>query len=123
MNLHGIVAGVIGAVNPNVDALLYVCTGRTTANDGTQSPTYDFSRKVRAQVQSLTQNDLRQVEALNLQDVQNTMYLYGNVSGVVRASNKGGDKIKLADGTWWLVTGVIEQWPDWVKVAVTMQTD
>jgi len=123
MNLHGIVAGAVGAVNPNVSATLQVSTGYTTDSAGRQVPSYAAAVTVQAQVQSLSAKDIRQIEALNLQNIQNTIYLYGNVSGIVRASGKGGDLITMEDGTVWLVQAVLEQWPDWVKVAVTQQTD
>lgn len=79
------------------------------------------SFSLRAQVQSLTFRDLTQIEGLNLQGTRRAIYLSGRIDGIVRSRHKGGDLISLPDGTEWLVAQVLEQWPDWCKVAVTLQ--
>jgi hypothetical protein len=43
------------------------------------------------------------------------------VDGLVRVINKGGDLITLPDGSIWLVAQVLEQFPDWVSAAITLQ--
>lgn len=73
------------------------------------------------QVQPLTFKDLTQLSSLNIQGAQRAIYINGQLNGLVRETSKGGDLIQLPDGTWWLVNHVLEQWPDWVKVAVTQQ--
>jgi len=123
VNLHGITSPAVGVVNPHVLVTLRVSTGYTTDDTGRQTPTYAADVTVMAQVQSLSARDLRQLESLNLQNIQNTIYLSGQVSGIVRASGKGGDLIVMGDGTVYLVVAVLEQWPDWVKVAVTLQNN
>ena len=40
MNLHAIVAPVVGAVNPNQTVTVFTSIGSTTAADGSQTPTY-----------------------------------------------------------------------------------
>ncbi|HEY6030507.1 MAG TPA: hypothetical protein VIU44_08090 [Gaiellaceae bacterium] len=108
-------------------------TGRGTGSGG--AGTYQVSRAqtvadeamtaaltVRAQVQDLSQRDLLQLNGLNVQGSQKTVYVGGMLSGVVRPTQKGGDLITLDDGTW-LTTAVLEQWPDWCRVAVTLQMD
>lgn len=50
------------------------------------------------------------------------MYISGMLNGVQRLTQVGGDLITLVDGTLWLTTAVMEQWPDWVRVSVTLQT-
>jgi len=121
MNLHGIVAPIIGAVNPNVLVTVAISTGSTTNTDHTLTPTFATFNGVQAQVQPLSTKELRQVESLNLQGTMKAFYLYGAVAGVVRVSSKGGDLITMADGTVWLVTLVSEQWPDWCRVVGTLQ--
>jgi hypothetical protein len=124
MNLHGIVSGLIGAVNPHVPATLLVSTGFTVDDDGKRIPTYAAPVTVTAQVQALTFRDIMQVDGLNLQGTRRAIYLYGEVDGLVRVSQRGGDLITLADGPnvgVWLVAQVLEQWPDWCKVAATLQ--
>lgn len=120
MNLHGIVAGVIGAVNPLQSLIVQVSTGYTNTG-GTRTPTFAKPVTVQGQVQSLTFSDLRQLEGLNVQGIQRAIYINGRIDGLVRSMNKGGDLITTEDGTVWLVSHVLEYWPDWCKVAVTLQ--
>ena len=77
---------------------------------------------MQAQVQDLTQADLRLVEGLGIQGENQKVYLYGEASSVVRVDKRGGDLITTADGKTWLVTQVLERWPDWTAVLVTLQT-
>jgi hypothetical protein len=124
VNLHGIVSGVIGAVNPAIMASVQVSTGHTTAASGKQTPTFGPPVSVPAQVQPLTYKDIQQVEGLNLNGTRRAIYLNGAVNGLVRVSNKGGDLITIASGPnagTWLVALVLEAWPDWTKCAVTLQ--
>jgi hypothetical protein len=120
VNLHGIVSGAIGAVNPHVSATLKICTGYTTLPSGKRTPTYAADQPATAQVQDLSQADVRQLDSLNIQGSQKVIYLNGALAGLVRNQNKGGDLVVLGTETW-LVTAVLEQWPDWAKVAVTLQ--
>lgn len=120
MNLHGIVSGAIGAVNPHRSATLKICTGYTTSSAGRRTPTYAADLTVMAQVQDLSQRDVRYLEGLGIQGSQRVMYLSGSLSGLNRPGGKGQDLVVL-DGESWMVTAVMEQWPDWAKVAVTLQ--
>ena len=125
MNLHGIVAPQIAAINPNVPAIIETSVGYTTNVDGSRNPLYKY-QNVTAQVQAMTGGDLRQVEALNLSGTKRSIYLYGVANSTVRISAQGGDLVILNDGPnkgVWLVAQVLEQWPDWVKVATTLQLD
>lgn len=124
MNLHGIVRGVITAVNPDTPVTVNVNQGNVPAADGTQTPAITaFSRM--AQIQALDSRDLRQIEGLNLQGIVRKFYFYGEVDGLVRMLNKGGDSIVVADGSpntgTWLVNQISEQWPDWCCVIATLQ--
>lgn len=92
--------------------------GQTVASEAMTT-----SLSVEAQVQALTFRDIQQVEGLNLQGTQRAMYLYGDVEGLVRPTGQGGDLITMADATVWLVTHVLETWPGWCKVAVTLQNE
>jgi hypothetical protein len=74
-----------------------------------------------AQIQALAFRDIVQIEGLNLQGTRRAIYLSGEIDGLVRADNKGGDLITFSNGGVWLTAMVLEQWPDWVKVAATFQ--
>lgn len=189
MDLHRIVSGAIGAINPMVPATVQISTGYTTSASGLRTPSYatpgsitaaisgtvltvsavasgklmegqtlagvdvasntiigsqisgttggvgtynvspsqsvasetmTTSHVVQAQVQDLSQKDLRQLDALNIQGSQKSVYIAGSLSGLIRKDGKGGDLVVLSDGTW-LVTAVLEAWPDWCKASITLQ--
>lgn len=120
MNLHAITKGAIGAVNPFETVAVSVSTGYALAGDGTQTPAYQTD-PAQAQVQALTYKDLLQVNSMNIQGTRRRIYFEGEVDGIVRMLNKGGDTITRSDGTVWLVAYVLEQWPDWCAVCVTLQ--
>lgn len=123
MNLHAIANAAIVAVNPNVTATLRRSTGYTTAASGKRTPVYAAPVSVSAQVQALTTSDLRQMDALNIQGADHTIYFNGRVDAIVRQMQKGGDLVDLSDDTRWKVVHVLETWPDWCKIACTQQMD
>ena len=123
MDLHGIVRGAVTAVNPDITVTVSQSTGYTTADDGTQVPTYS-TLPAEAQVQALSGKDLRQIESLNLQGTLCVIYFFGQVSGNIRASSQGGDLVYVPSGAYkgeWLVTNSLETWPDWCKCVCTLQ--
>lgn len=129
MNLHGIVAGAVGAVNPMIVATILESDGYTIAATGKQVPVYKAPVSVKVQVQALEFGDLRQLEAMNVQGERRAVYIYGSEwNGISRIDERGGDLLIFperpgADPRTWLVAVVLEKWPDWVKVAVTLQND
>jgi hypothetical protein len=126
MNLHGLATGAIGIVNPFVPGTVQVSDGYATAADGEQVPAYQTFPDVSMQVQALTFKDLQQLDGLNLNGTQRAIYMNGRADGVVRSLMKGGDLVTLTNGPnagVWLVTLMLEQWPDWAKAAVTLQNE
>jgi hypothetical protein len=123
MNLHGIASGVVGVVNPPVAATILRSTGYNIAPDGRQLPQYETIGNVMVQMQALSTDDLRQVEGLNIQGNKQAVYLDGQWNGVVRVAQQGGDLFRLGgiSGTWWLAAIVLENWPDWTKLALIEQ--
>jgi hypothetical protein len=121
VNLHQIVAGAIGTVNPQVPCTIQQSTGYTIGADGTQAPTYTTVSGVPCQIQALTYSDLQKMQGLNIQGLRRAVYVNGNFNGVVRPALKGGDLITTPDGRIWLVAIALEQWPDWCKCAITLQ--
>lgn len=126
MNLHAIVRGAITAINPDVAVTVRRSSGAPTVlADGTQVPAY-IDTVVRVQVQALTYSDLQKLDALNIQGVRRAVYLSGVVMGAVRVAQRGGDMLifptgTLPEGDTWLCVQVLEQWPDWCKIAITLQ--
>ena len=124
MNLHYLASPAIGIVNPSIPAVLKVSTGSTVGYGGVRVPTYAADAAILAQVQALTGPELRQVEGLNLQGTLRGIYCDGDVEGIVRSLNKGGDLIVIATGVnagIWLIVHVFESWPDWSKVCGCLQ--
>lgn len=121
MNLHAIASGVISAVNPMRAASVQISSGSTPNPDGTRTPTYLPAVDVFAQVQPLSTGDIRHLEALNIQPKGKGIYVTGHVNGLVRPDRQGGDLITMCDGTVWLVTAVLENYPEWVKFSAILQ--
>lgn len=99
-------------------------TGTYTVNNSqTVAPGASLSTTLVAsgQLQPLSSSDIGQLDSLNIQGYQRAIYINGALNGLVRPKKKGGDLITTPDGQVWLTTMVLEQWPDWVKVAVTLQ--
>lgn len=121
MNLHALVSGVIGAINPNQAISIQVSAGYTIAPDRKQVPAYERAFTLIAQVQQLSTQDLRKLESMGIQGSTRKIWMNGSVEAIMRVSEKGGDLITLRDGTIWLTTAVMERWPDWCSVSVTLQ--
>lgn len=130
MNLQRVTAGVISAVNPPIPCTIQVSAGYAIGADGSQVPAYTTYSGIPCQVQSLTAQDLRHLDGLNLQGTLRAIYLTGNVEGVDRAAIKGGDLFTMPDmpsfpgPTVWLVSQVLEHWngrTGWTKCAVVLQ--
>jgi hypothetical protein len=125
MKLRSIVNGAVQGINQDQQITWIQSSGYTTDADGNRTPN-QVSTPVWANVQALSGNDLRHVDGLNMQGVMRSVYLYGDVEGIVRANGQGGDLLQFPmtpGGTAqnWLVTQVMETWPDWCRVIVTLQ--
>jgi hypothetical protein len=96
MNLHGIVAPTVGAVNPLTSAAVQISTGYTTSADGTVTPSYS-NLTVLVQVQALTSTEMDQLDGLNLQGVKRAVYTPGWLNGMIRVDSKGGDVMSFAE--------------------------
>lgn len=120
MNVHGLVSGAIGVVNPFETVAVSISTGYRLEDDGSQTPTFD-TESFSAQVQALTYRDLMQTASLNLQGTRRRLYFNGEVDAIVRLMNKGADLVTRSDGTEWKVVFQLEQWPDWCAVVITLQ--
>jgi hypothetical protein len=121
MNLHSIVSGIIGAVNPQQPVTIRQSAGAAPAADGKLEPAYRTVQTT-GQLQPVTGGDIQRLNSMNVQGVTAKMYLTGNFGALIRATGKGGDLI-LFGGKTYLVSAVLERWPDWCCVALTMQVN
>lgn len=125
MNLRGIANSVASVVNPNIAITYRTNSGYTTDAAGHRTPlTTDTA--LTGQVQALTGDDLKHIDGLNMQGVFRSVYLYGNIQGVVRSDGKGGDVLRFPQVPGgavqnWLVSQVMETWPTWCRVIVCLQ--
>lgn len=127
MNLHSLVAPVVGSVNPPTLCTLAVSAGYNIGPDGTQTPNYQSAVNVSVDVQALSYTDKMTNGGLNQQGIRRACYVNGNIEGIDRQAIKGGDLLtmpNLADfpgPTTWLVAENVEHWPGWSKFIVTLQ--
>lgn len=120
MNLHSIASAAISAVNPMIPVTIKSSTGYTTGADGTQTPNCSTTT-ASGQRQALSSGDISRMNSLNIQGVSEKLYLTGNYEGVFRVLGKGGDVVSFGGQTY-LVTTVLERWPDWCCLGLTLQT-
>lgn len=125
MNLHGIAAGAVAAVNPQIIANWQQSDGYTTAADGSQTPAYVDQGTITVQMQPLTFRDLVQLEGLNLNGEKRAFYTQADVQGASRPDGLGGDVLTLdADGSVWLCVQILERFSPtsgWTKIAAVRQ--
>ncbi|HCR2010177.1 TPA: hypothetical protein ONC52_001999 [Enterobacter asburiae] len=121
MNLHQIVSGAIGTVNPFINATIKLFSGESTDRFGHPVPSYT-EEQVTGQLQPLGWKDLQQLDGLNITGVQKKFYVNGFYSATSRITQNGGDLL-IIDGRTWLIKTVLEWWPDWCSVAIQEQTD
>ena len=129
INLHGLVRRAITSLHPDEAMTLRQSIGQRNER-GRVTPVYGPAQVVQAQVQSLGQNDLAQREATSNTRIDRKAYLFAPEAalppqGIVRPLGRTGDMLQRADGTWWLVTAMIEDFTasGWVCVGITQQVD
>lgn len=129
VNVRAIANSVTKAINPNVTCNLLHSTGSTTASTGKRTPTYSKSTII-VQAQALSYEDLKQLDALNIQGVRRAIYANPDIMSVIRVQQEGGDLLvfpggTFPEGTTWLAAHVLERWSQagWNKIAITLQTD
>lgn len=124
MNLHNIVSGCIGSVNPPVTCSYQQSLGSTIDTDGSRLPTFAAPVQMTAQKQPMTWQDTRQVDGLNINGEKAAFYVSGDWQALIRSTSRGGDLLTLADGSVWLVVMPLEDWfstAGWAKVACVLQ--
>lgn len=127
INVRALANRAIQGINPDVEAELWKNVDATTAPSGKRTPVY---RKlpIILQLQSMDADDLKQMDSLNIQGVHRKIYAQTQVAAIIRVAHKGGDLVVfrkgvVPEGTTWLATHVLERWPSWCMVAITLQAD
>ena len=107
--------------------VLQISTGYSTNADGSRVPSYAAPFTLIGQWQPVTYTDIQMISGLNIQGYRRKIWLNGEIDGLVRVDNKGGDLITDPLGRVWLVALVTEQWeestavPNWASAIVTRQ--
>jgi len=120
VDLRGIANSVSNTVNENIPVTVLRSTGFTIGAGRKQVPTYAAPVSGFGQMQALDAKDLQQLDGMNIQGKIKAIYLYGELAGVIRPDQTGGDIVQI-DGKDWLVVKVLEGWSTWTKVACTLQ--
>ena len=130
LNLHDLVRGAINIVNPDEDVWLIQNIGQTNVK-GRVTASYAPAQKVRAQVQTLSGDDLTVMNDTERTERDRKFYLYSDTetgtppSGIIRPLGKSGDFMRRNDGTYWKVYNVSEDYTTdgWVLVLASQQVD
>ena len=120
MDVRGIANAVTDTVSPNIAVSVQGSTGYAIGAGLKQVPSYSAPVTGFAQVQALTQADLRHLDGLNIQGATYSIILRGPLDAVVRTNSKGGDLVVFGGQTW-LTVAVLEQWPLWTRAAIQLQ--
>ena len=128
MNIRAIANMAIQGVHQNITVMWSYSTGYEIDADGFQIPAYSYPVAIYADVQGLSVSDIRAYEGLNITTASRKVYITEQPNGVSRPDVQGGDlmvfpAIKGGADRKWLVTAVLESWPEWSCVLVTMQND
>lgn len=129
LNLHDIVRGAITALHPDEAVTLFQSTGQENVR-GRIQPTYGEGQAVQAQIQGNGGNALTQSEAVSTTMYERKAYLYAPdealpPDGINRPLARTGDVLLRANGTWWLVTSVLDAFAKsgWMCVGITEQVE
>lgn len=127
INLHDAVRAAITRVHPDETVVLYQSDGFTNVK-GRIVPKYLPPQTAEAQIQSAGDAALYHADRAGMNQTTVRAYLYAHRSaavplGVVRPLGRTGDLFRRADGTWWLIDAVTENFTGagWVQVRATMQ--
>ena len=128
INLHHVVRGAITTVHPDETILWYQNKGAANVG-GILKPSYAEPLPLVAQVQSESDASLMHANRADMNTETIKVYLYWdaqtNPLNLDRFTAKGGDIFKRADGTFWLVTALTDNFADvgWVSCRAVRQVN
>lgn len=128
INLHNVVRSTITAVHPDEAVTLYRSIGMTNVK-GEIKATYAAGVFIKAQIQSVSDDALYHVNRAGQNDTTRKAYLFAENStadkpaSIVRPISRTGDIVRRADGTYWLVEAMLEDFShaNWVCVRIILQ--
>lgn len=128
INLHHIVRAPITNVHPDETILWYQNKGAANVG-GILKPSFADPLPLVAQVQSESDAALMHANRADMNTETLKIYLYWdaqtNPLNLDRFTAKGGDIFKRADGTYWLVTALTDNFADvgWVSCRAVRQVN
>lgn len=131
LNLHHIVRGAINAVHPDELLELVRSVGQDVSDDGFVVPCYAALKEIHGQVQTESEATLHFADMVGQNEHTRKIYLYApknlckQAASIFRPLCRNGDFIRRADGTWWLITAVTENFSGvgWVCVRAVLQVN
>ncbi|WP_432784681.1 hypothetical protein AAEX37_01958 [Oligella sp. MSHR50489EDL] len=125
MNLRQIANSITSGVNPNIEAIMRINTGFVVDDAGEQVASF-IEEPVVIQTQSLSTKDLEHLNLVAQQGQFLYAYTNGRVSALRRALGKGSERLIFKPYgenavVEWVVTQVIESYPNWVRVLLWRQ--
>lgn len=132
MNLRGIANRATTRINRNLPAEALVFTGYRTADSGKRTALYADPVPITVQVQALTKDEIRHLDAQNIAGTETAAYVNRQLSSIDRDKGSGGDVVLFGNqptvpvelrGSAWVVTAVLEAWTTagWSRVGLTRQ--
>ena len=126
INLHHVIRAPITNVHPDETILWYQNKGAANVG-GILKPSYAAPLPLVAQVQSESDAALMHADRAGMNTETVKVYLYWDTQkaplNLDRFTAKGGDMFKRSDGSWWLVTGLTDNFADvgWVSCRAVRQ--
>ncbi|MGC9159779.1 MAG: hypothetical protein ACP5FH_12425 [Terracidiphilus sp.] len=120
MDLRTISNAVSNTVNPNVPVTVQFSTGYTVGAGLKQVPSYSSPVSGFAQLQALSEEDLKHLDGMNIQGATWSIILKGALNASLRTTAQGGDLVTF-NGQTFLTVAVLEQWPLWTRAAIRLQ--
>lgn len=132
LNLHQIVRGAVTFNNADQTLTLYRSLGTFSRDPATMQnvPNVAAGVSVRGQVQSIKSDEIVQTERVSFSETVRKLYLYSTSApgdrpwGAWRPLSRTGDYVLDANGNYWYVDAVVEDFTDsgWVSLQVILQT-
>lgn len=125
MDIRALANSYTTRINDNLTINWVQATGYATDAAGHRVPTTSTTA-VQAQVQGVSGEDLKHIDGLNMQGVFRSVLMFGNVQGIERSKQRGGDVLQFPEipggaNSDWRVVSVMETWATWARVLVVMQ--
>lgn len=128
INLHAVVRQAITTVHPDETVSLYFNVGQTN-NWGEVTPIYEGPYQVQAQIQSESDSALFHSGNVGMNTETVRAYFYQSdvspICDLSRFKERGGDMFQRADGSWWLITALPENFSSvgWILTRATLQVN